>query len=405
MLAVQLDQLAAHGQPGQLLQQQTPLPSAAKPQLAHQLTRENALTDEQKLKGAADYVYSLGLKDKPHAVVNWGDGVTFRQITLPPLPAEDMKQALSWDLKKKFFFNPEENLLGFQEVMNLEGRDSAEKLLSAFYCDKKPVAAKLQWIEDMGFEIQGLIPWQAALARFLATVSQDPEHDVLVCDVAGGAWRILVVRQSKVMLSRQVPLRTDAEPLSEEALEKIVEEIKKSVEFYENQKYSQPISKIAFTGAISNPAVLEEFMGKRFEMKMIFPAANFFASSFLEEEKKKFLSEHGAVLASAIGAALVREDGLNLVPEEIRRRNAQKKNEKILQAAWIASAAILCLFLLMMWLRVMALGVRIKSTDMAWEKIESSRILLDDIAFRESVRHGAMKNDLAYAALLKSLEI
>ena len=37
VLAVQLDQLAAHGQPRQLLQQQTPLPSAAQRQLAHQL--------------------------------------------------------------------------------------------------------------------------------------------------------------------------------------------------------------------------------------------------------------------------------------------------------------------------------------------------------------------------------
>ncbi len=37
VLAIQLDQLAARGQPGQLLQQQTPLASAAQAQFAHQL--------------------------------------------------------------------------------------------------------------------------------------------------------------------------------------------------------------------------------------------------------------------------------------------------------------------------------------------------------------------------------
>jgi Tfp pilus assembly protein PilN len=148
---------------------------------------------------------------------------------------------------------------------------------------------------------------------------------------------------------------------------------------------------------------LEEFMAKRFEMKLIFPVANFFASSSLEEEKKKDLAEHGAALVSAIGAALVKEDGLNLIPDEIRRRNAQMKNEKLLQAGWIAAAAVLCLLLLATWFRVGTVGVRIQSTDKKWEKIESSRKLLEDIAFRENVRHSAMKNDLAYAALLTEL--
>ncbi len=37
MLAIQLGQLAAHRQPRQLLQQQTPLAPAAKSQFAHQL--------------------------------------------------------------------------------------------------------------------------------------------------------------------------------------------------------------------------------------------------------------------------------------------------------------------------------------------------------------------------------
>ena len=37
VLAVQLDQFAARGQPRQLLQQQTPLASAAQAQFAHQL--------------------------------------------------------------------------------------------------------------------------------------------------------------------------------------------------------------------------------------------------------------------------------------------------------------------------------------------------------------------------------
>ena len=37
VLAVQLGQLAAHGQPRQLLQQQTPLSPAAQAQFAHQL--------------------------------------------------------------------------------------------------------------------------------------------------------------------------------------------------------------------------------------------------------------------------------------------------------------------------------------------------------------------------------
>ncbi len=366
-------------------------------------TPENVSTDEEKLKTAADYVNSLGLKDKPRAVVNWGDGVTFRQMTLPPLPAEDLKQALAWDLKKKFFFNPEESLLGFQEVMNLAGPESAEKLLSAFYCEKKTAGAKLQWLEDMGFEIQSLVPWQAALARFLAAASQDTEHDVSVCDISERAARILIVRQAKVMLSRQVSLEGGKASLSSETLGKIAEEVKKSVEFYESQKYSKPVSKLVFTGVLTDPAGLEGFMGKNFEIKLIFPNAAPFISPSLGEEKKKFIAEHGWVFAPALGAALVQEGGLNLVPDEIRRRNAQKKNEKLLQTAWIGAAVILCLLLLVMWLRVVALGARIKSMDREWEKIQSSKKFLEDIAFRENVRHGAMKNDLAYAALLREL--
>jgi Tfp pilus assembly protein PilN len=191
--------------------------------------------------------------------------------------------------------------------------------------------------------------------------------------------------------------------LSGQALGKIAEEIKKSVDFYESQKYSKPVSKVFFTGVFPGSSAMEEFMAKSFEMKLVFPNVASFMSASLGEEKKKVLTERAGVFISALGAALTREESLNLVPEEIRRKNTQRKNEKLLQIMFIAVASVLCLVLFFMWIRVAALGARIQSTNKEWDKIQSYRKLLDDVAFREDVRRNAMKNDLAHAALLKEL--
>jgi len=64
--------------------------------------------------------------------------------SLPEMPQEDLVKALEWDLKKKFFFNSEENLFGFKEAAAVEGEGGAEKIYTVFYCENKTALPRLE---------------------------------------------------------------------------------------------------------------------------------------------------------------------------------------------------------------------------------------------------------------------
>ena len=140
------------------------------PQMIHfskaVLPEEAAL--EEKKEALRAKLPPFDPKFPPEVKVTWEEGIVFRQVVLPDMPDADLKKALQWELREKYFLNEDENLIGSECAMSLAHPDGAtEKFFSVFYCDKKAATEKIGLVTALGLQVSALVPGQAALAQVL----------------------------------------------------------------------------------------------------------------------------------------------------------------------------------------------------------------------------------------------
>lgn len=382
-------------------------------------------------------------KFPPEVKVTWEEGMVFRQVVLPDMPDADLKKALQWELREKYFLNEDENLIGSECAMSLAHPDGAtEKFFSVFYCDKKAATEKIDLVTALGLQVSALVPGQAALAQVLGNF-EEADKDLLICDIGFANARILALHQKKNTLSRTVLLGGQAltEMMTgsfaendqkrqftiEEAeqlkvtegcqnpqapyiglvrpyLDKMAAEIKRSVDYYEGQKYAKPISKVIFSGGGSNLKGLTGFMKSFLGIPVETPdPADFFSSRMAEDQKKNTQEEIGSLLALLGAADFDTSSPLNLLPREIKFKEREKNKMMYLRIAAFASVILVSYLTVSTIFEIKVTRSKLRATTVQLQEISRVLDFLGSIQSQDRVMRSALKNDLSHPALFKTL--
>ncbi len=372
--------------------------------LRYSVIRQDASTSESERKTSiVDFLSSLKNKRFPDVAVTWSDGMTFRQLNMPKMPIEDLEKAFFWDLKKKYYYNQDENYFGYSEVMSVEGAESAEKLYNVYYCDKKSAAIWLSFVQNLGLEIRSLVPGQASLACFVAEAEPTPESDVLICELEDGLLRILVVRENHNMMVRQVVLGAAEPHLTDEILTKITDEIKKTIDFYESQKYFRPVEKVVMVSDAGDMERVHQFMTQHLDTKVVPLNIEPFLSSALKPDQKNYLINHPSVVASGLGAALLGDGRINLVPEEIKKKNRQRRSNKLLNFSLFGLGFLLFLVVVGATLHSDTLKAKLDIFKKQSQEIDEKKKSFESILYKEKARRRLFKGEIYFPSLLKEL--
>jgi len=371
------------------------------------------------------FLERLDKRHFPPTIVTWEEGMNFKQIALPAMPPEDFERAFWWEMKNKYSVDPENNLVGYEWVAENDlGDEKKEKILSVFYCDKKQAMERIALVQNLGFQVVHLLPGQASIAQWVSAQGSDNEKDRLVFDIGTLSARHLVVRGRKILLSRTLPLGgenltqiltsafindgqktqyapEEAEKLKREEgvlnpqaphiglarpyLEKIVAEIKRSIDFYESKKFSRPISDVVFTGGGSELKGLQEFMGQFLGMKV----------SFLAGGKGDF--------TAALGAAFSDQACVNLLPSEIK--NAKQENTKKISIRMAFSMSLIILVFLIGWsfVSMKIAESNLKAIESEWKETSRMNDLLLEVVKQQRFRISTLKGNVMHAGLLKDI--
>ena len=289
---------------------------------------DGTLTEGERRNAFLQFISVPGRKHLPKAVLLWSDGMIFRQLSVAPMPEDDLLRAFAWDLKKKYFFNPEDNLLGYKAVMDVEGAEGQEKLYDIFYCENKIALPRLDFVLGLGLEIIALMPSSVALAKFTSKNEPLPGKDTLICELTEGAARILVARDSQVMLTRNVTIGSPETSFEDDMLSRVADEIHKTIDFFEGQKFSRPIGKVFFSGSGCQTARVLDFMTPKLSIPAVVPDLGDLLSGELDESDKLLVSSCPGLFAVSVGGAMALDDTLNLVPDGIKTKNRQKKAQR-----------------------------------------------------------------------------
>ncbi len=364
-----------------------------------------ALTEAEKKNAYLSFLTTLGVKSYPKIMISMAEGMTCRQLSVPEMPYEDLIKAIAWELKKKYFFNPDDNHLGYLAVMDVEGVEGQEKLYDIFYCEKKVAQTHLDFVQSLGLEIDSLIPAQAVLGAYAEKVEPTADSDLIVCEIYESIARIIVARNGKVMLSRNVILGQAGGGVTDAVLDKVAQEIKVTIDFYDNQKNSRPIEKVLFAGGGYDVVHLHDYMSKHLSIKVILPNLEAFVSESCTQADKEFILGHPGLFSSALGLPLVTEQTINLVPEDIKTKHRIKKNSYILNIGLIVLGAFFALIIIMSSIQIQWMKNRLVELRKQHDAISSKKELLQSMLADSRVRRSARKGNIPVRGLLKELSL
>ena len=364
-----------------------------------------SLTEAERKNAFSDFLLPLKRGDPPNTTFCWSEGMTFRQLSLPEMPTEDLLKALLWELKKKYYFNPDENLFGYKEVMDVEGAEGPEKLYSVFYCEKKSMLPRLGFVQSLGLEVDCFVPGPVALAAFAAASGEAlADKEMVVCHLSEAVARILVVRAESNLLVRHVTLGVSEGVWPDETLSRLVEEIRKTIDFYESQKFARAVGKVLFTGSGPEPARLVAFMASNLGLPVALPNLESYLPGTAGEQKDPAYSNPG-FLCTALGAALVHDETLNLVPSDIKNKNLERKMHRWLTLALVGFGVVLFCVTGLTALNVHWTKGRLKTLESEYAHLQQDRKALEELLDREKLRRAALEGDIPLAAFLKDLSL
>lgn len=272
-----------------------------------------------------------------------GEALTIKRVSLPFMPVEEIEEALKWELKEQLHIDIDEMEIKFNILGEKKEEDGSKKIdLIAVVYDERDVEKKVKEIKNIGLNVQNVIPSEFALASYLNHLNLvSPEDVVAIVNIGNIATTISVIENKKVSFTRYVAMGGDTiteamtgtlvsdkgkielskeeaekikreQGISEDArifsmmrpvLERLLTQIKRSVEYCESQFGSGPVRKIILAGGGARLKGLKEYMSKEMDIEVLEPLPE---------------------IAEAIGLGLSSGAEVNMLPEKFKEEKGRE---------------------------------------------------------------------------------
>ncbi|MFA4967522.1 MAG: pilus assembly protein PilM [Candidatus Margulisiibacteriota bacterium] len=301
---------------------------------------ENAVFDFSPLKTGTDYIVAVARKDTIDRLVEVMRIAQLRLVSVVPVPMA-MVEVFSDELKK-------------------------EEINSLVYMGRR--TTNISFFKDGSFLFNREIPLGGEdITRAMTSVVVSEE----------GRLELKYEEAEKIKIEKGIPVNLETYPKLGEipiahlqavvrpALEKIEDEMLRTLEYLKGQEGEVEVKKFILTGGSSKTPHLNEFLasGLGIPFESIDPLKSFKIDARIKEQP--LLQLHSVQLSAAMGAALSHfEKGINLLPEEIRDpyRVLIRKHLNPREIS-IACAALLAIIYLFMFSNTFLLKNRLASVQ------------------------------------------
>lgn len=327
---------------------------------ARDIPLKDTLIDE--IDNLKDLNGRLGIdSDEPVSVNFKSDNLLIMRTSVPVMPRAEIEEALRWELKEELQFDINKARLKFDILGETESEDGSKRidLITVAY-NEKEVEGKVVQLKNYGLNIQSVFPSGFALASYMSHFNiVSSSERVAVVEMGNIGTTIAIIENRKVCFVREVGVggdtiteamtgvlmsdkgkiefsKKEAEKIKREegipedlkilsmmrpVLEKVSNEIQRSLEYYEHKFGSGPIDKIILAGGGSRLKGLREYLSRETGLEVL---------DALPET------------ACALGLSMINKDFLNMLPERF-------KSEKV-KALKTISLRMVFIFIFLMFL-------------------------------------------------------
>ncbi|MFH1147846.1 MAG: type IV pilus assembly protein PilM [Pseudomonadota bacterium] len=290
-------------------------------------------------------------------------GVVIRSISLPPMSRSELDKAIVWAAKKNVPVSLDETYFDYQVPEGPPDRQTGKKEITIVAGTKGMVDDRVSVCEKAGLTVSGISVTPFALAG-LSKSGDVSLSSSLVIDIGSKSTTIAIFQNGYLMLSREIltagdsiteaiveaglvsheeaedlKLRMDLTKQHERpevmegvtsALDRIISEIERSFSFHQKKYPDAPISDVYLTGGTAClkglSQLVEDALG--IKVRIINP---FERMDIRTGAGKSFdLDRFAPAFCLATGLALGRDEGINLLPPEIKERRQISKLKRVL---------------------------------------------------------------------------
>ena len=190
------------------------------------------------------------------AVVGMGGRTALvRTVTLPPMPDDELKNAIRWEAERHLPLRIDEAVLDAQVVREIteDGQRRLEVLMAAV--PERDALLYYQVAHDADLDVAALEVSSLALARTLA----NPETLTAAVDIGADATEIVMTKRTLAPVCRSLPVGADqltpaagaaaaGEAAEGPGLHELLDGVAKSIDYFQAQTHREKVERVVLTG-------------------------------------------------------------------------------------------------------------------------------------------------------------
>lgn len=417
-------------------------------EIPYQLDRRDTSAMAQLLRGLMD---EMGLKIKKVYLTFSGSGIYIRHITLPSIPKEELKEAISWEIKGQLPYPLETAQLAFYILREFIEEEIKKFEILIVACPKEKIERSLSIVKEAGLQPIHMEVTPISLWNALVSLDRLKKEEVIaVVDLGAEKTNLYLFEQGVLVFHREIipggqditqTLLNEIPTLTFEQGEKIKKEIGislkmapvesrttakesfvmrpifermageigRSIEFFRNQFIIEKVDKILLSGGGAHLKNILPYLEEELRMKVeIFNPTE--ALFYDPQGVPPALLSLGASFGPAIGATLKKPVHIEFlsVKEPFFSKTQWPKRIPLL-----ASIAASIFFILLIWHTEIQLSQLEKERNEKIEKIKnlesikSTLLLLKQKETKMKEEYSFLpsreKSSLPYVEMLKTL--
>lgn len=361
------------------------------------------------------------------AAIN-SSGTMVKRAVVPRMPPAELKEAIRLEARNYFPFDISDSLLDFEELGEASEKGVKKTEVLAGVSPNKVIRECLDSLTRAGIKASAFIPQGLALRNLLALRGFPAGESIAALDIGKTLCELVIIRDRKIAFNRRIPVCGDdftkaltavlssasgrlelsyaeaerikkaygiPESGSGELIEnkiapgqllsllrppaeKLAGEIERSFDFYREESSGMKVNKIILSGGGSRLKGLERFLsaGLGIEVERI--------NSWTGLKTKENLSGECPdveAFAIAVGAGLIRPQGLNLLPAEVKDEVKIAVKNAGLKAALSAVSTLLILIFIALRINLNVLDKKIASANIELSALQQRLLEARDLAF------------------------
>ncbi len=358
------------------------------------LVKKNvAGTAEGQLVGLIKEAFQETSAKSPHCICMIAPQmITTKNIEIPSLDVEEIKSIIDLQAGRHTPYSREEIIIGYISIGVFQ-RNYTKVLLVIVNRDQ--IKKHLQLIEEAGLKVEKALMPQEAIASFYAKALnlKSGAFPLGIINLTDLETDFLVVFNGVLAMARTVPLGLEHLGQDPANRDKLLAELQKSLESYQNEDIAAIPEEFLLTGQSEMILELQPFLQDKlkakFKMDPVAKRLNF-SSSLVEQSEGEW---KGDCLANVVlGAYLFHKLAVDLTPDEIKtQRSIEEKGRQVIKAG-IFAIIILVMISAIFFTKIYFRSIILSRLEKEYINKHRSVVMLDRMAQRSRIIKGYLKS-------------